>query len=319
MSHEVETIAWSGQRPWHGLGVEVPALLSPREMQLAAHLDWTVSTVPLKLMIDDTVQTLKTHALVRSSDNAVLDILPSDSWKPVQNDQAFDFFDEFIHFNRMSMEVAGSLFGGRIVFVLAKMRRSFRISASRSDETEAYLLFTNPHKYGRSVDIRLTPVRVVCANTLALSLSKETRNAVKFNHRRSFNVAAARDAFLDAIGVFEEYEEQAQFLASKRYKTRNLRAYFNDCFPRTPNIHTQRPDLSEPSANAQHALEVIETQPGASYAAGTWWSALNAVTYMTDHELGNSRVTRLQSAWYGKGERRKRDAFRLAVKYAKAA
>ena len=119
--------------------------------------------------------------------------------------------------------------------------------------------------------------------------------------------------------MFGEYRDTARFLAGKRYDGQALNQYFNECFPYVPNMYTRSPQWDRPSANAERAQQIVESQPGAGYASGTWWNALNAVTFLTDHELGKSPETRLHSAWYGKGEQRKRQALTLAVKYAKAA
>ena len=73
------------------------------------------------------------------------------------------------------------------------------------------------------------------------------------------------------------------------------------------------------SRNAQGALDILETQPGANYAPGSWWNAYNAVTYMTDHVIGRNQESRLTSAWYGLNKSVKVKALEKAVKLAEAA
>jgi hypothetical protein len=75
----------------------------------------------------------------------------------------------------------------------------------------------------------------------------------------------------------------------------------------------------EMSISASKALDVVHTQPGANFAEGSWWSAVNAVTYMIDHKLGRNQDNRLTSAWFGQGKKVKTDALELAVKMAEAA
>lgn len=319
MPAQVETIAWAGEPPWHGLGTTVPNDLSPREMQSKAQLDWRVAKVPLQYEFDQTKCDSGQFALVRTSDGRLLDVVKSDHWEPVQNEEAFEFFERFVELNAMSMEVAGSLRGGKIVFVLAKMNHGFEVGAGSGDRTDGYLLFTNPHRYGQSVDIRLTPIRVVCMNTLSLALRSRSRATVKYSHWHKFNVQAARSVFVDALDLLRQYEREAHLLATKTYDHFRLQEYFDACFPYVPNMHTRSRRRRSMSANAYRAMGIVETQPGARYAAGTWWNAFNAVTYLTDHEVGKSDETRLHAAWYGKGEQRKRHALELAVKYADAA
>lgn len=319
MPAAVETIAWAGDPPWHRLGKNVPSDLNPKEMQIAAGLDWRVEKVPLQYQFQQQLLDSEQFALVRNIDGRLLDIVKSDYWQPVQNDEAFDFFDRFVQLNRMTMEVAGSLRDGKIVFVLAKMNQGFYVDARAEDHTSGYLLFTNPHQYGHAVDIRLTPIRVVCMNTLSLALKTASRAVVKYSHRRRFDVEAARSVFEESLLVLGDYRDSARFLAAKRYDNESLERYFDKCFPYIPNMHTRLPTPNRTSANAQRALRIVEKQPGADFAPETWWNALNAVTYLTDHELGKSSDTRLHSAWYGKGEKRKRQALELALEYAKAA
>ena len=319
MAAAVESMAWSGEAPWHRLGKEVPHDQSPRDMQVAAGLDWHVEKVPLLYEHEQQVRGTDQFALVRTSDGSMLDIVKSDNWEPVQNDAAFEFFDRFVTLNRMRMEVAGSLRDGKLVFVLAKMNESFVVGSRMADRTDGYLLFTNPHQYGQAVDIRLTPIRVVCMNTLSLALSSASKAVVKYSHRRRFDVEAARLVFSESLFTFRDYEYTARFLSTKPYDQQSLELYFDECFPYVPNVHTRKPAENWSSANAKRALEIVETQPGADHASGTWWNAVNAVTYLTDHKIGNSADTRLQSAWYGRGEKRKRQALELAIEYAKAA
>ena len=217
------------------------------------------------------------------------------------------------------MEVAGSLREGKIVFVLGKMNREFHIGAGSVDQTDGYLLFTNPHQYGHAVDIRLTPIRVVGMNTLSLALSTASEAMLKYNHRHAFDVSKVRSGFESFLRMFSEYGEIARFLANKRYDHRSLHRYFETCFPYVPNMHTRSPDFVKQSANAQRALRIVETQPGAHYAPETWWNAFNTVTYLTDHEVGKTPETRLHSAWYGRGEKRNWQALTLACEYANEA
>ncbi len=77
--------------------------------------------------------------------------------------------------------------------------------------------------------------------------------------------------------------------------------------------------MKELSTTAKNTLEVIDTQPGADIAPGTWWNALNAVTYMTDHQLGRSADTRMTSAWFGLNQTKKLKAINSAIEFAEAA
>ena len=83
------------------------------------------------------------------------------------------------------MHTAGSLRDGEYVWALAKVKESFDVFGE--DTIDSYLLFSNPHKYGKSIDVRFTPIRVVCNNTLTMSLEAESKNSVRLSHRTEFN------------------------------------------------------------------------------------------------------------------------------------
>ena len=184
MAHEVEMIngqaqlAYVGDVPWHGLGVEVRNDMTPEQMMQKAGLDWEVEKEEVQTVSGVKIPGKK--ALVRSSDGSVLDMV-GDDWNPVQNTQAFEFFSDFVMAGDMEMNVAGSLKDGKNVFALAKVKESFTILGE--DQVDSYLLFSNPHQYGKAVDIRFTPIRVVCNNTLTCALQSSSKNFVKVGHR----------------------------------------------------------------------------------------------------------------------------------------
>lgn len=315
MAHMIEEIngvaqmAYAGDVPWHGLGKKVPVDLTPEQMLEAAGLDWTVEKTPTFAIINDEHVSTGQSALVRSSDNKILDVV-SDDWVPVQNLQAFEFFNDFIAAGDMQMNTAGSLRNGQIVWALAKVNESFELFGG--DRIDSYLLFSNFHKYGFSTDVRFTPIRVVCNNTLTLSLSSAVERMVKINHRSQFNGDNVKMMLGITSDKLSKYKDMASYLGSKMYKKETLVEYFQRVFPVTNSSE------KELSRNASRALSVVEGQPGAEYAEGSWWSAFNAVTYMTDHLVGRSNDTRLSSAWYGQNKNLKTKALELAVEYADA-
>lgn len=322
MAHEIEMIgtsasmAYVGETPWHGLGVQVPADLSPAQMLEKAQLDWTVRKVPAFAEIDGKKTSVGWSALVRDRDDKMLSVVSND-WNPVQNSEAFEFFHDYCAVGDMEMHTAGSLRDGQIVWALAKVKQSFDLF--KGDQIDSYLLFTNPHKFGQSVDVRFTPIRVVCSNTLALSLSGSVERMVKKSHRTEFSAAKVKEDLGIATDKLVKYKEMAAFLGSKRYTDESLKQYFNRIFPVIALDKEKGPQRKEVSKSAARALEIIDTQPGAQYAPGTFWQAFNAVTYLTDHEIGRSADSRLTSAWFGPNKNLKVKALETAVEMAEAA
>lgn len=321
MAHNVEMIdgkaqmAYAGEVPWHGLGTAVSNDLTPQQMQEKAGLDWTVDKEVMVTGSGATVEGKK--ALVRSSDKKVLDVV-GDNWNPVQNSEAFEFFSEYVLAGDMEMHTAGSLKEGQLTWALAKVKDSFTILGE--DQVDSYLLFSNPHQYGKSIDVRFTPIRVVCNNTLTLSLGQKVANSVSLNHRTAFNPDSVKETLGIAHEKFAEYKEAAEFLSSKRFTVESLVQYYSEVFPRTyqgkKEVTVQ--SVEDLTTNAKKAYEVLETQPGAEFGEGTWWQALNSVTYLTDHKMGREADTRLTSAWFGANQSRKVKAVEKAVEYALA-
>jgi phage/plasmid-like protein (TIGR03299 family) len=309
-------MAYAGETPWHGLGVQVPSDLSPAQMLEKAGLDWTVQKVPAFADIDGQKTNVGWSALVRSSDHEMLSVVSND-WNPVQNHEAFEFFHEYCAAGDMEMHTAGSLRDGQIVWVLAKVKDSFELF--KGDTVESFLLFTNPHKFGQSIDVRFTPIRVVCNNTLTLSLSQNADRMVKKSHRTEFDAAQVKEQLGIATDKLAKYKEMAAFLGSKRYNDGSLKEYFNRVFPVLAYNKEKGPQRKDLSKSATRALEIIGTQPGAQFAEGSWWQAFNAVTYLTDHEIGRSADSRLTSAWFGPNKNLKVKALETAVEFAEAA
>ena len=316
MAHEVEKMAYAGDVPWHGLGTRVPNDISIDDMLVRSGLDWTVSKQPIFrqeiLGLGEYAQTqnfvIKDKvALMRDSDNTVLDIVGT-KWNPVQNHEAFDFFNQYIEEGNMELHTAGSLMNGKLTWVLAKVNDTFDVVPN--DPVESYLLFSNPHKFGHSLNIRFTPTRVVCNNTLQLALSKHA-TGVTLNHRSKFNADEVKNTMGLVTDAMEVYKEASQFLAHKPASTVDMNDYFKHLFPQK--------DLTKgnlPSRNHKKAMQALWEQPGRDKGFGTWWHALNTVTYLYDHEIGRNKESRLKSNWYGNAALEKRKAFNKALELA---
>jgi phage/plasmid-like protein (TIGR03299 family) len=318
MAHLVETMAYSGQVPWHGLGVPVSNDLTPAQMQEKAGLNWNVREVESFIEFDGKRMPTGQKSLVRETDGKILTNV-GENWNPVQNDKAFEFFSEFVLSGDMEMHTAGSLKGGQMVWALAKVKDSFTINGK--DRVDSYLLFSNPHQYGKSIDIRFTPIRVVCNNTLTFSLDSKSSASVKVGHRVEFDADAAKKAIGIAKDKMETYSDVAKFLSGKRLNQDTYIEYLNTVFPRTSDKRVQDKALSVDtlSRNAKLAYDVLETQPGAEYGEGSWWQAFNSVTFITDHVQGRNEDNRLYSSWFGGNQVRKTNALKKAIEYAEAA
>lgn len=316
MSHELEitkagaAMAYAGEKPWHGLGVKVPYDVTPVQMLQAADCDWEVEKRQAYIFPTEGSKAkikINSAGLIRKSDGKLLDTVTMD-WNPVQNREAAEFFNDFVMAGDMQMETVGSLKGGRMVWCLAKSKESFELF--KGDATDMYLLLTNFHMYGHSTDGRFTAVRVVCNNTHQMAMSSTATNIFKYTHRRQFDPEKMKEAMGIGKAALAKYKEQAQFLGSKKAKPDDVVEYFKALYPGSA---TKLKDISK---NAEIVASLLETQPGAEFATGTWWQPFNAVTYFNDHKVCKTTDQRLAQSWYGTHRTLKAKALDLALEYA---
>ena len=138
MSANVESMFYAGrEKPWHGLGTQVDEAPTSADALRLAGLDWKVERKPIQVCGGRKVDNF--FANVRSSDGAVLGVV-SDRYQVVQNAEAFAFTDALIE-GEVRYETAGSLMGGRKIWLLAKLPDREIVG----DKTEPYLCFSNTH------------------------------------------------------------------------------------------------------------------------------------------------------------------------------
>lgn len=316
MAHNVESMAYAGEVPWHGLGRPVSNDLTSYEMLEAAGLNWKVERAQNHIFWDGKYRPTGDYKLVRSTDGKVLTNI-SEGWNEVQNHEAADFFYDFVMEGDMEMHTAGSLKGGEIVWFLAKVKDEFKVNGK--DVIESNLLFTLPHQYGKATDVRFTPIRVVCNNTLTLALSIKGEHVVRINHTKKFDPDVVKETLGLTHSKMVEYKEMAEFLASRKAKKDDITRYLQTVFPAPANSVKVAENENYMSRPATTIMSLMDTQPGAEFGEGTWWQPFNAVTYAIDHKLGQKADTRLHSAWYGPNRQRKINALKAAVEFAEAA
>ena len=129
----------------------------------------------------------------------------------------------------MIMDTAGALKEGQIVWALADVKEGFKLFGE--DEVRGYLLFSNPHIYGKSIDIKFVLERVVCNNTLTMALAEKGQPSVKVNHRREFNADEVKHLLgaLD-INAWSNLKRLQPFLAKKRYTDNDFERFLGQVF-----------------------------------------------------------------------------------------
>jgi phage/plasmid-like protein (TIGR03299 family) len=309
MAHLVETMAYAGQTPWHGLGNRVSPDISIEEMLKEAGLDWGVNKEKIYAQIQGLgLKEIKDHyALIRDKDNSILDVVGAD-YKPLQNKDAFEFFRSFLAAGDMKLDTAGSLKNGKAVWGLASLENDIILKANgRDDITKAYLLVSTGHETGKAFTIKLTTVRVVCNNTLTLSLNmRENLPVFRMTHRNEFNEGMreyAKALITNSHTALAEYGMNAKKLIEMDMsfdKATPLLAsiYQEDEFkkdPETKDLIFKWDDTA--NSTMKRIREAYNIQPGK--VGRTAFDVLNAVTFFNTHQQGRSQDNRLANSWFG--------------------
>lgn len=169
MSANVETMFYTREKPWHGLGIQVGQALSSLEALEVSGLDWKVIQKPIITIDGISVEGYKAN--IRDYDKKVLGVV-TDRYKVMQNSEAFAFTDDLLG-NGVRYETAGSLQEGRKIWLLAKLPNEYIMLG---DRISPYLVFSNAHDGSGAIRVAMTPIRVVCQNTLNLALSTASRS-----------------------------------------------------------------------------------------------------------------------------------------------
>ena len=225
MSANVETMFYTRVTPWHGLGTRVEEAPCAKEALALAGLDWRVIQKPVMTGDGELIAGFKAN--VRDWDGRVLGVV-TDRYKVVQNEDAFAFTDELLG-EGVSYETAGSLQGGRRTWILARLPQRYMISG---DEVTPYLVFMNSHDGTGAIKAAMTPVRVVCQNTLnlALSTAKRSWSTVHAGDIRG-KLEDARNTLFYADQYMEELGKAMDQLNLIRLSDRQVYAYIDALFP----------------------------------------------------------------------------------------
>lgn len=235
MSAEVETMFYVREKPWHGLGTKVNEAPCSKEALVWAGLDWQV--IQKKIFTENGQEISGFKANVRSTDEKILGVV-SDRYQIVQNKDAFAFTDDLLG-SGVRYETAGSLQGGRRVWMLAIMPRKYKILG---DDYSAYMVFTNSHDGTGSVKAAMTPIRVVCNNTLNLALSSAERSW-SANHVGSFDekLRNAEDTMMNASEYMKELSRSAESMYKNRLSDNEVKALIDALCPKKEAL-TERQD-----------------------------------------------------------------------------
>jgi phage/plasmid-like protein (TIGR03299 family) len=320
MAHNIEnrngknSIVYAGETPWHKLGQKLGQAFDAETALREGGLDFTVEKVGLQTV--DGTPLVNRFGLRRTDTKDVLGVV-TDFYKPLQNREAFGFFDGVFGKGKARYEVAGVLGKGEKVWLLAKLPGDFRVG--KEDLVGKWLLLTNGHDTCEPVRAKFTPIRVVCQNTLSAALSG-TESEIRVQHIG--NVAGKLEIagkLLKQAGIYFE-DVQAAFSGFLRKQLKGVGV--QDYALRTLQSATIAPKLEEVSPAMRRAVtricELHDTGRGSDIKGtrGTLWGAYNAVTEYVDHDRTSDSLAYMAT---GRGAEIKQRAFSMAVEMAKGA
>jgi phage/plasmid-like protein (TIGR03299 family) len=259
--------------PWHGLGTIVQDALTSKEAIVQAGLDWTVVSQPV--FVDGNVAD-GYIANVRNTDGKILGIVTG-KYKIVQNEDAFEWTDLLVQEN-VKYETAGSLANGKKVWLLARMPEGKILG----DEVIPYLVFANSHDGIGAIKVCLTPVRVVCQNTLNLALNGAKRTwstkhmgdmASKLNEAR--NTLQIANTYINELGIV------ATKLSSKSVTTAEVKEFIDELFPIEVNATNRQIANMETLRDGFNFC--YNNRPDIAKFNGTKWGVINAMSDLITH------------------------------------
>jgi phage/plasmid-like protein (TIGR03299 family) len=266
---------YTRKQPWHGLGTMVLDAPTSQDALILAGLDWQVEQHDVFTAAGDLIPGYKANT--RNTDNTVLGIV-SDKYKVVQNEDAFQFTDGLLG-EGVTYETAGALQGGRKVWLLAKLPEKYIIAG---DEITPYLVVFNSHDGSSGVKVAMTPIRVVCQNTLNLALSQAKRVwTTKHTENVMSRVQDARDTIFMAHNYMGELGKEIHTLSGIKLSDRKVMEMMSTFFPVTA-------DMTD--AQKRNNLRLLEDMklryfdaPDLADVGKNGWRFVNAVSDFATH------------------------------------
>jgi phage/plasmid-like protein (TIGR03299 family) len=328
--------------PWEKVGTALPKDASVRDTLVLAGLDWGVHKHPLaatrrpveEIAIDEKLSTEfernglveipEFYSLLRSTDLHVLSPCVGSTYKPIQNDAAFQVFQDFVLAGNMTMETAGSLKKGQHVWGLAAIGDHFELADG--EVIKGYFLLVQSHKYGHSLRAMFTPVRYPGALTLVKSIGVKG-NTFRMSHNRKFDENRIKE-IKQLLGIaksnLERFVQTAKFLQESKLTQRQAVRFLGNIFkPKedAPELPDTLEGLAATSNYGRTLQNVASSAPGffareTPSCQGTAWGYYNLVANYFDTEAGRTVDNRLESAWFGANARKKAQAFEQIKAFA---
>ncbi|MFC4523604.1 DUF932 domain-containing protein [Cupriavidus pinatubonensis] len=318
MSHLVQTMAYVGATPWHGLGNQLESNQPLEVWADAAGMNWRIEETDVMYRAGshdlDPIHSFPQQKVLFRSDTKKPLATVSKRYQVVQPSEILDFYRDLTEVGGYQLETAGVLKEGRKLWALARTGQSTKIAGV--DEVRGYLLLATACDGTLATTAQFTSVRVVCNNTLQIALGRN-RGAVKVPHRSQFDPRAVKEELGIAISSWDGFMVRMHELADRKVSQVESERFFQRLF----TYPWTKPDSTGPDKVNERGLKAVlnlfeGNGRGATLesAAGTAWGLVNSVTEYVDHQQrARNAGNRLDSAWFGAGAALKQRAWDAAI------
>lgn len=314
--HEVQTMAYAGGVPWHGLGTLLPANQSIDVWKKSAGMDWDIEESDVRYIVGKggigTINSFPQHkVLYRSDTQAPLSVV-SKRYKVVQPGEILEFYRDLTEIGGFELETAGVLRGGRKFWALAKTGQSTVLK--RRDRVEGYLLLATACDGTMATTAQFTSVRVVCNNTLAIALGSNA-GAVKVPHRSEFDPDVVKRQLGITVSTWDSFVARMKALVDCPVDPDSVDGLLRRVLT-YPNPDGPGVVVNEEAYKAARSLyDGAGKGSELASAKGTAWGVLSSVTEFVDHHRrARSDDHRRDAAWFGAGAQIKQRAWDEALK-----
>ena len=316
MSHQVHTMAYQGQTPWHGLGNQLTPNQPLEIWAKQAGMDWSIESSPVQFIkgqhhLGTRGEYPDKRVLYRSDNHLPLSVV-SPRYKVVQPLEILEFYRDLTEHAGFELETAGVLKEGRKLWALARTGQS--MSLASNDITHGYVLLATACDGTMATTAQFTSVRVVCNNTLAIALNKGEQ-AIKVRHSTDFDSNKVKQQLGIAVSGWDDFQYRMKTLSHRSIKSTEAHRFIDQVL--TTNSSMLTASSKSLDRNKAQILSLYEGGGRGSdlnSANGTAFGLLNAVTEYVDHSRrARTADNRLDSAWFGQGASIKQTAFSEAM------
>ena len=303
--------------PWEELATAIPPGASVQEVLEIAGLDWLVEKIQLEVNFRDEYKKVDGNFALLRDNGEILSPYMGNRYKPVQNEDAFEVFDQFIRAGDMTMETAGSLHNGKHIWGLASIGEEFILGDG--EKISGYFLLMQSHAYGFALKAMFTPIRFPGGHTMIQPLRGVggSTGIYSMPHSRKFNderIEEIKNLVTKAKDHFAEFQEKAKFLADTKFTEADAILYLAQLFDKKMINRCKEDKIALPQSfeelngfalanrTIKKAAGIARDYPGHDLDScdGTAWGYYNGVIHALDHVMGHKPDTRLESSWIGK-------------------